>query len=272
MQLEQLKGETMHRNSTWIPLTAAVILAGLIPAAHAASAPALSAAQIIDRNVAARGGLAAWRSVKTLSMAGQMDAGGKKPTQLPFLMEMKRSNKVRVELQFNGQTAIQVYDGQHGWLVRPYLNRMDAEPYNAKQMERATEAADLDGPLIDYAAKGIKVDAEGVDSVEGHPAYKLKLTLKNGAVLHEWIDAQSFLEVKMQDLPRVMDGKPRDVETYYRDYRSTTGLMIPYVLETSVKGVAGTRKMTVEKVSVNPALDDTLFAKPALAVTAAKKG
>jgi len=38
--------------------------------------PNLTAAQIVDKNVAARGGLLAWRSVEALSMSGRLDAGG----------------------------------------------------------------------------------------------------------------------------------------------------------------------------------------------------
>src|SRR2546423_7082690 len=36
----------------------------------------LSAAAIVDKNVAARGGLQAWRAVQTMSMQGKLGAGG----------------------------------------------------------------------------------------------------------------------------------------------------------------------------------------------------
>ena len=36
----------------------------------------LTAAEIVEKNAAARGGLAAWRNVQTLSISGKMDAGG----------------------------------------------------------------------------------------------------------------------------------------------------------------------------------------------------
>ena len=40
------------------------------------AAAKLSAAEIADKNVAARGGLQAWRAVQTMSLAGQLGAGG----------------------------------------------------------------------------------------------------------------------------------------------------------------------------------------------------
>ena len=79
----------------------------------------LSAAEIVNKNVAARGGLEAWRAVLALSLQGKMGAGGnnraalavpmpdpkadrrqalvpQRPTeeaQLPFLLELKRPRK-----------------------------------------------------------------------------------------------------------------------------------------------------------------------------------
>src|ERR1700752_5473636 len=101
-----------------------MVAASLATAAAASSAlPDLSAAQIVDRNVAARGGLQAWRGVQTMSLEGKMGAGGNqrsflhvpttnsedvtlphRPTdeaQLPFVMALKRPRKMRLDLQFN---------------------------------------------------------------------------------------------------------------------------------------------------------------------------
>ncbi len=90
--------------------------------------PALSAAQIIERNVEARGGRAAWQAVQTMSWKGKMGAGGatyetvtskgqlaqqhRDEMLLPFTLEFKRPLKSRLELEFNGKTAVQVYDGR----------------------------------------------------------------------------------------------------------------------------------------------------------------
>ena len=82
---------------------------------------------------------------------------------------------------------------------------------------------------------------------------------------HDWIDAESFLEVKIEGAPRRLDGRLHNVEIHYRDYRSVNGLMIPYVLETAVQGVKATRKMTVEQVEVNPKIDDSAFLRPRVA-------
>jgi len=256
------------------------------------------AAAIVEKNLAARGGLKAWRAVQSMSMSGKMDAGrvrdpiklarqfetsraearaaarkaiaqgdtvnpdDGKMVRLPFVMEMERPRKIRVEIQFQGQTAVQVFDGTNGWKLRPFLGRKEAEPYTADEMRAASAQQELDGPLIDYAAKGTKVELEGTEPVEGSDAYKLKLTLKDGLVRDVWVDKQTFLEVKMDGAPRRLDGKYHSVETYLRDYKSVDGLMIPHLIETNVEGVKGSHKITIEHVALNPKLDDSRFTKP----------
>jgi hypothetical protein len=258
----------------------------------------LTAAQILEKHVTARGGAQAWKSVQTLQLNGKIDAGrgdsysramqmvnsskkhsGKaaaaevtpppaemqndgKEVQLPFTLDVKRPNKSRLEIEVAGKTAVQVYDGVNGWKVRPFLNRDDAEPFTADEAKSEAARSDFDGPLIDAAAKGTMLALEGVDQVDGQPAYRLKATLKNGSVQHVWIDARTFLDIKVEGVERRMDGKMRNVYVYQRDFRSVQGVMIPFLLETTVDGYPDRHKMVVEKAAVNPQLDDALFAKP----------
>ena len=244
----------------------------------------LTAAQIVDKNVAARGGLQAWRALQTLEMSGKMDAGGNErralpvpgvrtgpnmvprrpaePVQLPFVMDLKRGRKMRVEIQFKGQTAVQVYDGSKGWKLRPFLNRHEVETFTAEELQSASAQSDLDGPLVDFAAKGSKVELEGAEQADGRNAYKLKVTDKGGHVRHVWVDAETFLEIKVEGTPRRLDGKYHPVATYYRDYKPVSGLMMPYVLETTVDGVKEKEKIQIEKIVLNPKLDEARFAMP----------
>ena len=139
------------------------------------------------------------------------------------------------------------------------------EPFTAAEANSAEATDDLDGPLVDYAAKGTKITLAGNEQVEGHRAYKLKLTLRNGEQRNLWIDAGSFLELKADGAPRVLDGKKHDVATYYRDYKPEHGLLMPHVLETAVQGVKATYKIQISQVAINEAISDALFQKPQLA-------
>jgi len=268
------------------------------PAAERApQLPNLTAAQIVEKHVAARGGAQAWKALQALQLSGKLDAGhgdnlarakrivnaGKKASgkgtsaeiaaanesqapekeiQLPFTLMLKRPDLMRMEVLFDGKTAVQVYDGQHGWKLRPFLNRSDAEPFTAEEMKSESERGDLDGPLIDYAAKGTKIELDGTEQVEGQPAYRLKVTPRKGAVRHVWIDGKTFLDVKTEGLPKLMDGKMHPVYVYQRDFRSVQGVTIPFVMETTVDGYPETHKLQIETATVNPKLDAALFSKP----------
>ncbi len=231
--------------------------------AFAAPSGGLSAAQIIAKNVAARGGIKAWRAVRTLTLSGQLEAGGKQNSTLPFVLQLKREHKSRLEVRFQDQTAIQVYDGKQGWKVRPFLGRDEVEPFSPAEVKEATEWQELDGPLMDYAHKGTKVKLQGSESVDGHKAYKLLLTMRDGSTRHVWIDAKSFLELKIDGEPRKLDGKMHSVEVYYRDYKKTKqGVTVPYIFETVVDGSVNVHKMNIDHVLFNQPMEDTLFAKP----------
>jgi hypothetical protein len=54
----------------------AVTLSAITVIGANAQQATLSAAEIVSRNVAARGGLQAWRAIQTLSFSGKMQAGG----------------------------------------------------------------------------------------------------------------------------------------------------------------------------------------------------
>jgi hypothetical protein len=285
-----------------ICLTFAVSFAAVADAA-AAEAVDLTAAQIVDKNVAARGGLQAWRGVRSMQWTGKMGVGGnqratlslpdpserasgklipRRPTDevhLPFTMDLKRTRKMHLELVFNGKTAVQVFDGTNGWKLRPFLNRLEVEPYTADEQKKASMDQDLDGPLVDYAVKGIRIELAGIEKVQDRDNYKLKLTMKNGQAIHVWIDAETFLETKMEGQPRRMDGTEHPVEVYFRDYRQVNGLVIPFVFETKVLPVTRTatgfkdtpvpvEKIALDSVVVNPKLDDSLFMKPTVAAAA----
>ncbi len=283
-------------------LAGACLTQALAAADTKAPAVGVSVAQIVEKHVAARGGLKAWRTVQTLSMSGKLDAGtpdsiersakiarqgmgasvkaapaaaaqgGTDKTaqqvQLPFRLEMKRPRKSRLEIDFAGKTAVQVYDGQQGWKLRPYLNRDDVEPFTAEEAKSEETKGDLEPALVDYAAKGTQVALEGVEQVDGHNAYKLKLTLKNGDVQHIWIDAQSFLDLKVEGQPRRMDGKMRTVWISQRDFRAVQGVMVPYLCETANAGNPRTHRMMIESVTVNRSLEDARFSKPQVLVAA----
>jgi hypothetical protein len=226
-------------------------------------APELTAAQIVEKNVAARGGLEAWRKIQSMVWVGHIERPNTDAPSLPYVLEQKRPNKTRFEIKARNQTWVRIYDGARGWKLRPARNGMpEVVPYTTVELLSAQNGQGIDGPLMDHQAKGIAVTLEGVDDVEGNKAYRLNVKFPSGASNHVWIDAQTFLEVKYDRQSRNATGQTGTVSVYYRDYRSMEGLQIPFTIESGAGTGKLADKMMIDKILLNPPLEDQMFAKP----------
>ncbi|MEA3152018.1 MAG: hypothetical protein QOD56_2957 [Gammaproteobacteria bacterium] len=258
----------------WLSL--ALVCGGLIggdPAWPAAAAPqralAKTAAEVIDRNVAARGGLAAWRKVETMVWLGHLEHSDRNAQRIPFVIQLKRPNLTRFELkeQFNQFTRI--FDGAHGWKVRPAADgRPETKSFSPEEVNFARTEFVIDGPLMDCQAKGVTADLDGIDTVEGRTAYRLSLKLPSGAERKVWIDVRTNLDIRY-DRPATSPLKPgAPVSVYYRNYAAVDGLQIARSIETGVaaggSGAEAADKLVIDRILINPKLDDGAFAPPAV--------
>src|SRR5713101_5185488 len=73
-----------------IPLALSI---SLFAAADTPTGANLSAAAIVDKNVAARGGLQAWRAVQTMSMEGKLGAGGNRRATISVPIPDRKSSR-----------------------------------------------------------------------------------------------------------------------------------------------------------------------------------
>jgi hypothetical protein len=233
---------------------------------------AKTAAEVIDRNVAARGGLGAWRKVDTMVWLGHLEHGGKETQHIPFVMTLKRPNLTRFELkeQFNSFTRI--FDGTHGWKLRPGADgRPETKAFSPEEVKFARTEFVVDGPLIDYQAKGVTADLDGIDTVDGRKAYRLSLKLPSGGERKVWIDTKTNLDIR-HDRPATNPLKPgAPVSVYYRNYADADGVQVARSIETGVDagGAVAGDKLVIDRVLVNPKLDDGTFAPP---VTPLRRG
>jgi len=225
----------------------------------AAPASAQTAGEVVGRNVEARGGLERWRAVHSLRYVGRMDIG--RGLEVPFRLELKRPRKMRLEFEFQGKTVVQAYDGRAGFKLTPYMGREQPEPLSAEELEAAAGQAELDGPLLDHEAKGHQVELLGQEPVEGRDAFRLAVTVGGGVVRQLLLDAESGLDVKLEGTRRLR-GKDYRVDTFFREYRSVDGLMLPFVVETRLEGAPSSQKLTIQRVEVNPLLDEGRFTNP----------
>ena len=221
---------------------------------------------LVSRNIAARGGEDAWQDVNSLRLAGRMDLG--QGMSVPYVLEQKRPGKMCFEFDFNKQKSVQCSDGEKGWKITPFRGRESAQPMTEVEFRETADSSDLYGLLYNHAKRGIDVALVGHEMIGGRDAVKLKLTLEKGGVRWLYLDAESALEIKSEAM-RVVAGRERLVETYYSDWQAKDGLLIARRQETTTKGDTKSHFLTVESVTVNPAIDDSRFAMPTAAASRA---
>lgn len=236
------------------------ILAGLALAALVAvPASAQTLDEVLASNYKAKGGLDKIKAVQTIKLSGTMTMGP--GMEVPFVMEQKRPMMLRMEITFQGMAIVQAYDGKNGWQLNPMQGRKDPEPLPEDAVKQVEEQADFDGPLIDYKAKGSTVELLGKEKVEGSDAYKIKLTLKNGDLRYFYLDADSFLEVRIEGKTKIR-GTDLESESTIGDYKDEGGLMMAHAMESGQKGSAQKMKVTITKVELNVPLDAARFKMP----------
>lgn len=252
----------MRRIAVW---WLAACISTFVMAGKPVVAAELTAAQIVEKNVAARGGLEAWRKIQSMVWVGHIERTHANAPNLPFVLELKRPNKTRFEIKAQNQTAVRVFDGSHGWKQHPAASgKPELQPYTAEELRFAGEGQGIDGPLMDHQAKGIAVALDGVDEVEGRKAYRLNVKLPSGARHHIWIDAQTFLDVKYDRQSRDALGRPGTMLVFYRNYKTIDGIEVPLMIESGADTTKATDRMVIDKLVLNPQLPDQLFAKPGI--------
>jgi outer membrane lipoprotein-sorting protein len=249
---------------TFLRILSASVLLWL---AAAPAAKAQTVDEIIAKNIEAHGGMEKLKAMQTFRSSGKFMNG---TIRYGFVQENKRPEKVREENIVQGSADVQAYDGKTGWEVSPFEGRKDPKLLSEDDLKPLLEDADIDGQLVDYKQKGHKAELVGHDPVEGTDCYKIKLTMKNGTVRYYYLDADSYLELKIET-QRIIRGAIQDTETYFGDYEQVNGIYFPFAFEGGEKGDPNRTKYTVEKIEVNVPLDDSRFALPAAPAKAAAK-
>jgi hypothetical protein len=240
-----------------IPVVLAVFIAsaGL---AQEKSQP--TADELIAKNIEAKGGAAALRDLQTLRLTGKMLVQ-EGQIQLTFMQIKKRPEEVRTEASLQGMTQIEAYDGKDGWRVSPFFGRKDPERMSADDVKALVEDAEMDGPLVDWQAKGNVVEYLGTEDVDGTPAHKLKVVRKNGDVSYVYLDPDHFLEIRVLT-QRTRHGAYEEVETDLGDYEKAGGVFVPTSIEFGRKGAPDKQRIIVDKVEANVPVDDSIFRFP----------
>lgn len=222
------------------------------------AAKAQTVDEVIAQNVQAHGGAEKLKSVRSLRTTAKFSQGS---FRADFRQENKRADKVREEFIIQGLTQVQAYDGKTGWQISPFGGRKDPELLSQDDLKSLVVDADIDGPLVDYKEKGHKAELVGHDSMEGTDCFKIKLSMKNGDVRYYYLDADSYLELKLE-VQTTIRGALQENELYFGDYEQVNGIYYPFAVEQAQKGSSSRAQISVEKIEQNIPLEDAHFTMP----------
>jgi len=236
-----------------------LIMLMILGTACALLLPGQTAEELVSKNLLARGGIEKIKAIRTIRMTGRLQSGN-------FTAQRARDamapDLLRETFTIQGMTEIEAYDGSTGWKISPFEGRKDPELLGEDDLRELAENADFYGPLVDYQAKGNRIEYLGHDTVDGDDAYKLKVTRKNGDVTYYYLDPETFLEIRVEN-ERYIRGAVHEDLIELGSYKQSGGVYYPFSMEIGSKQHPGnTVKVSLDKVEVDVPMDRSEFQMP----------
>ena len=229
--------------------------------------------EIVAQNLKARGGVERLKALTSTKVTADVDQQGTKIHQVvwakrPNLMrkEMEATppppspNRATVPPSLGPVKVVIASDGNTVWMINPMIGE-GPQQITGPQAETAKAQADFDSVLIDYKAKGHRVELLGTEPVDGKPAYHLRIITKTGLTQQYYLDVATGLEVRTSSSVE-QNGFKTDLVTDLSNYQTIDGFAVPFSLRQSVNGTT-VAQMTIAKWEMNVPMDDELFKMPA---------
>ncbi|HET6766845.1 MAG TPA: hypothetical protein VFH08_05585 [Chitinophagaceae bacterium] len=221
------------------------------------STNAQTADEVIQKHAKAMGGLSAFNAIKTIRMTGTVKVQG---MELPITVQVINGKAVRTDVDAMGQSVIKSYKDGKGWKIDPFSGVATATDLTNEELIDSKGQTRLANQLMDYKARGHKVELQGQEDVEGIKCYKIKLTNKDDSKVTTYYISVADNTLVKSVTTRDMQGQQVEVETYSSDIKEHGGIKFPMTRTQKVQGqVLQEIKLTL--VELNVAIDEKVFDK-----------
>jgi hypothetical protein len=231
-------------------------------AAQDAAKPALTAADVIEKSIAASGGRAAMEKVTSTMFTGMM---GTSPDEMHSMVTYyaKAPNKRLVVMNLEGVGEIrQGFDGTVGWNQMP---GQEASEVTGEFLDEVRREAIFNAPLK-WRELYSKAELKGKEKVGEREAYVVVLSPENDKPLTQYYDAETFLLLRQSGMYATPQGQMY-IRAELSDYRDIGGgLKAPF--ERKQVMPVGEINMRITVLKNNVEIDDAMFAKPVAAAKA----
>jgi outer membrane lipoprotein-sorting protein len=195
-----------------------------------------------------------WQSAIT---TGKSIAQG---VEYPFKVYQKRPGKIRTEVEIQGNKMISAFDGNKGWSIVPWSGSTDPQDMTPDEVKGMKSQADPEGSLYNWKDKGHKAELIDKEDLEGSQVYKIKLTRADGDIENWFIDADSYIPIKISSNVKIQ-GNEIESDTYLSNYGEVNGVLMAKTVTNKYKDQTASQ-IEITKVDVNAPVSDSLFVKP----------
>jgi len=205
--------------------------------------------EVINKHVTALGGKEKLSKIQNLVMEGSLSIQG---TEISLTVTQVNNKLNRQDITAMGMRGFDMMTDKDGWQYMPFQGMQKPEPKTEDEVKKSQSDLDIAGPLVDYAAKGHKVELVGKEDVEGTECYKIKVTLAGGKEVTYFIEPTSSLIVRTKET-RKMNGQDAELQTDLSDYKEVEGVKMPF----SITQQFGT--VLFSSIKVNQTIPDSVF-------------
>lgn len=201
--------------------------------------------------------------VQTIKTTGKMTQSG---MEFNIIQYQKNPDLARQEIEIQGMSIIVAINGETGWTINPMTGSMDAQdlpPETIKSLLEESQSdpvVNWDNPFYKWKEKGIKVEHDGKQDLDGTPVYNLKFIFNSGNIYNFVVDADKFVILKELST-KTEQGQTYEQETRYSDFTEVEGVQFPVKTEVLVNGQVAI-VIILDKVEFDVPIDDSIFEKP----------
>jgi outer membrane lipoprotein-sorting protein len=170
-------------------------------------------------------------------------------------MQIKRPDKVRMEMTMNAGNLVLVYNGKDGWMSAPWRGAQP-EKLGGKQLDQAIDFLNIEGELFNYKEKGLEAKLMGKEFLGDTEMYHIKLIDKNKKSKSYYLDTKEYLIRKVTSVV-VYRGENYEQEQIFSEYEDLDGITV--AMKTETVSDLGRTTVVYEKFLFNEKLKDTLF-------------
>lgn len=212
--------------------------------------------EIIDKHIKAHGNIEKWDNLKSMKITGRFTAFSE---ENDFFAIKTNEGAYYSELQLGQHPVVEGFNGTSGWTIDPWQEILFPRELNKTEINSFLQKSEFFTPFYKYKEKGHEVEFVGLQNVDGIDMYAIKLTRTNGKTETWYLDANTYLEYKCESA-WVDFAYPAPAESYFDDFRTIDGLVIPYFIERTFW--QRDRILQIENIEFNPEIDVTLFEIP----------